>query len=66
MVLPKGCSAEALSLIEKLTLAIISHSKAFGEKMSHSFLAKYSSFNEEETIPWDSYEIYLLFLKMNF
>lgn len=59
-LLPKACSAEALSLIEDFILAIIYHSKAFGEKMSHHILAKYRSFSEEETLPWDGYEIYLL------
>lgn len=34
--------------------------------MSHCLLAKHSSFSEEETLPWDGYEIYLLLLKMNF
>jgi len=34
--------------------------------MSHCFLAKYSSFSEEAALPWDGYEIYLLFSKMNF
>lgn len=65
-LLPKACSAEALSLIEDSVLAIIYHSKAFGEKMSHRFLAEYCSFSEEKTLPWDGYEIYLLLLKMNF
>jgi len=65
-LLPEACSAAALRLIEDFVLAIIYHSKAFGEKMSHHFLAKYSSFSEEETFLWDGYEIYLLLLKMNF
>lgn len=59
----KACPAKGLSLIENFILAIIYYSKAFGEKMSHCFLAKYSSFIEEEKLPWDGYEIYLLLLK---
>lgn len=35
--------------------------------MSHRFLAKYSSLIDEEKLPWDGYEIYLLvLLRMNF
>lgn len=62
----KAHPAKALRLIENFILAIIYHSKAFGEKMSHRFLAKYSSFTEEEKLPWDGYEIYLLLLKWTF
>lgn len=59
--LPSTCSAET-----DFTAASPYRSRAFGEEMSHCFLAKYSSFSEEAALPWDGYEIYLLLLKMNF
>lgn len=56
----------APALQRLISLQLPYRSRAFGEEMSHCFLAKYSSFSEEAALPWDGYEMYLLFSKMNF